>query len=88
MQNRVYPGSAGQGLRQMDILGRFSAFVYKGDNLNGFLFAFLHPKPKVPSEKGSTFKGNNTSQFFAFKEDPFLEALQTIMIKLLPLKAY
>ena len=40
LQNRVYPGSAGQGLR----VGRYYAFYTKGDNVFESPFALLHAK--------------------------------------------
>ena len=36
--------SAQQTLRGLDTIHRFSAILYKGDNLCDFLFAFLHTK--------------------------------------------
>ena len=39
-KGRVYPGSADQGLRGLDILGRVFANFHKGDNIFDFLFTF------------------------------------------------
>ena len=44
-------------LRGLDILGRFSAILYKGDNFCDFLFTF--PTYEAPSEKGSTVNGKS-----------------------------
>ena len=43
-------------LRSLTTLGNFSAIFHKGDNFSYLLFAILHMN--LPSEKGSTLKGN------------------------------
>ena len=53
---------------------RISTFFYKGDNFCDFLFAFLHTKLRVYSNrKEFTACG---SKFFLFRVDPFPEGRQ------------
>ena len=58
----VHPGSAGQGLRGLDMLVRFSVILYKGDNL--FALLFNYSTHQVPSEKGSSNKFGNTQNIW------------------------
>ena len=54
-------------LREMDILDRFSATIYKADNFCYFLLKFLHTK--VLLKKGHTLKGKNLRRkLLPFKE--------------------
>ena len=64
-----------KALSGLDILDKFYATAYKGDNFGDFLFALLHTKPLLKRVYLKEFapKGN---KFFSFTVDSFSEGRQ------------
>ena len=71
-KGRVYPGSAGQGLRGLDTFGRFSAILYKGNNfMTSYLpSCTLSPFWKEIYSKRKEFAPTG-SKFFPVRVNPF-----------------
>ena len=82
--------SASMHLRESDTLGRFSAIMYKGNNLSDFLFDFLqnqatsekwvYSKRKEfapPGSKFFPFRVDPGSKFFPFRVDPFWKCIHS-----------
>ena len=77
LQNRVYPGSAGQRLRLLDALDRFSIIVSHFTRETSFMTSCLLSFTPGASSKGVYSKWKEFaflgSRFFTFRVDPFSE---------------